>query len=190
MTVAEKIIKPTKAGIFRIVFLYTGQVKSTLMVIPTGSNVSDYMYILVDCDRDKETNEIDLVEMMKDLFKTSGKLEIFINTHPHNDHIGGIKDVYEEIGFTEVWHSNHKPGPKHKDKYEDLKYVIEKSAVNPDELVKKPGTDEKVNLSELSKTGGLVNAFEAIKLAATLKSEAKQVKQILPKPKLSNNKKG
>ncbi len=126
MTVAEKIIKPTKAGIFRTVFLYTGQGESTLMVIPTGSNVSDYMYILVDCDRDKETNEIDLVEMMKDLFKTSGKLEIFINTHPHNDHIGGIKDVYEEIGFTEVWHSNHKPGPKHKDKYEDLKYVIEK----------------------------------------------------------------
>jgi cell wall-associated protease len=71
-----------------------------------------------------------------------------------------------------------------------LKYVIEKSAVNPDELVKKPGTDEKVNLSELSKTGGLVNAFEAIKLAATLKNEAKQVKQILPKPKLSNSKKG
>ena len=36
MTVAEEIIKPTKAGIFRNVFLYTGQGESTLLVIPTG----------------------------------------------------------------------------------------------------------------------------------------------------------
>ncbi|MGN6196283.1 MAG: ComEC/Rec2 family competence protein [Ginsengibacter sp.] len=126
MTVAEKIIKPTKAGILRVVFLYTGQGESTLLVIPTGPSTSDYMYVLVDCDRDKEKNEIDLVEMFKDLFKSGGKIHAFINTHPHNDHIGGIKDVYDEIGFSEVWHSNHKPGPKHKEKYEDLKYVIDK----------------------------------------------------------------
>ena len=126
MTTAEKIIKPTQAGIFRSVFLYTGQGESTLLVIPTGPSLSDYIYVLVDCDRDKEKNEIDLVEMFRDLFKSSGELNTFINTHPHNDHIGGIRDVYDEIGFQEVWHSNHKPGPKHKDKYEDLKYVIEK----------------------------------------------------------------
>jgi beta-lactamase superfamily II metal-dependent hydrolase len=106
--------------------LYTGQGESTLLVIPTGPAVTDYKYVLVDSDRDMEPNEIDLVSMLKDLFKTNGKLEIFINTHPHNDHIGGIKDVYDDIGFSEVWHSNHKPGPKHKDKYEGLKYVIEK----------------------------------------------------------------
>lgn len=126
MTTAEKIIKPTKAGIFRTVFLYTGQGESTLLVIPTGPGVNDYMYVLLDCDRDKEPKEIDIVDMLKDLFKTNGELSLFINTHPHNDHIGGIKDVYEEIGFKEVWHSNHKPGPKHKTKYEDLKYVIGK----------------------------------------------------------------
>lgn len=125
MTVAEKIIKPTKAGIFRTVFLYTGQGESILLVIPTGPTVTDYMYVLVDSDRDKEPNEIDLVDMFNDLFKSSGELETFINTHPHNDHIGGIKEIYDEIGFTEVWHSNHKPGPKHKDKYEGLKYVID-----------------------------------------------------------------
>jgi competence protein ComEC len=126
MTVAEKIIKPNRAGIFRTVFLYTGQGESTLLVIPTGTSITDYMYVLVDSDRDKEPNEIDLVQMFKDLFKSSGELNTFINTHPHNDHIGGIKEVYNEIGFKEVWHSNHRPGPKHKDKYEDLKYVIEK----------------------------------------------------------------
>lgn len=126
MTVAEKIIKPTKAGVFRTVFLYTGQGESTLLVIPSGIGVDDYKYVLLDSDRDKETNEIDLIDMFKDLFKSKGKLEVFINTHPHNDHIGGIKDVYDDIGFSEVWHSNHQPGPKHKDKYEGLKYVIDK----------------------------------------------------------------
>ena len=126
MTIAEKIIKPIKGGIFRTIFLYTGQGESTLLVIPTGAGAGDYMYVLVDSDMDKEPDEIDLVEMFKDLFKTSGELSTFINTHPHNDHIGGIKDIYEEIDFKEVWHSNHKPGSKHKDKYEDLKYVIDK----------------------------------------------------------------
>ena len=126
MNVAEKVIKPEKAGIFRTIFLYTGQGESTLLVVPTGPSVSDYMYVLIDCDRDKEKDEVDLVEMFKDLFENSGKLQTFINTHPHNDHIGGIKDVYNETEFSEVWHSNHKPGPKHKNKYEDLKYVISK----------------------------------------------------------------
>lgn len=130
MTIAEKIIKPTGAGIFRTIFLYTGQGESTLLVIPTGSAVTDYMYVLVDSDRDHEENEIDLVTMFKDLFSKSGELSAFINTHPHNDHIGGIKEVYDEIGFKEVWHSNHKPGGKHKDKYEELKYVIDKVGKN------------------------------------------------------------
>lgn len=124
MNTAERIIKPTKAGIFRTLFLYTGQGESTLMVIPTGSGVDDYMYVLVDCDRDKEENEIDLVEMFKDLFENGGSLSTFINTHPHNDHIGGIKDVYDEIGFKEVWHSHHKAGGKHKAKYEEFTKVV------------------------------------------------------------------
>jgi len=126
MTVAEKIIKPSIAGIFRTVFLYTGQGESTLLIIPTGSNETDYKYILLDCDKDNEPKEVDLVKMFKDLFITSGKLEIFINTHPHNDHIGGIKEVYDEIGFSEVWHSNHKPGGVHKNKYKDFQYVLNK----------------------------------------------------------------
>lgn len=126
MNTAERIIKPAKPGIFRIIFLYTGQGESTLLVIPSGLSIDDYLYVLIDSDRDKEPNEIDLVELFKDLFSTSGELKIFINTHPHNDHIGGIKEIYDEIGFTEIWHSNHQPGPKHKTKYEDLKYVINK----------------------------------------------------------------
>lgn len=71
-----------------------------------------------------------------------------------------------------------------------LKYVIEKSAQLPPYKVTKPGTDEMVNLSDISKTGGIVNAYESLKLAATLKGENKQVKTALPKPKLVKGKKG
>jgi subtilisin family serine protease len=59
-----------------------------------------------------------------------------------------------------------------------LKYVIEKSAVAPDVQVKIPGTDSLVNLSDISKTGGIVNAYEALKLAATLKGERKKADKV------------
>ena len=57
---------------------------------------------------------------------------------------------------------------------EQVKSVIEKSAKNPGEKVKDPGTGEDVDLSDLSVSGGLVNAYEAIKLASTLKQEIKK----------------
>ena len=69
-----------------------------------------------------------------------------------------------------------------------LKYVIEKSAQKPNEKVLKPGTEDKVDMSELCRTGGIVNAYEAVKLAATLTGENKT--ENLPKPKMTKNKKG
>jgi len=148
MTVAEKIIKPTKSGIFRSVFLYTGQGESTLLVIPTGPNVDDYIYVLVDCDRDKEENEVDLVSLFKDLFNNKGQLEVFINTHPHDDHTGGIKEVYEAVGLTEVWHSNHKPGKKHADKYKDFQYVIDKVGKKNEYHLKGTNDDNKIRTTD------------------------------------------
>jgi subtilisin family serine protease len=69
-----------------------------------------------------------------------------------------------------------------------LKYVIENSVQKPAVKVNKPGTDEKVELAEISRTGGIVNAYEAVKLAATLVGENN--KETLPKPKLTKPKKG
>ncbi len=43
-------------------------------------------------------------------------------------------------------------------------------------------------MSELSRTGGIVNAYEAVKLAATLTGENKN--ENLPKPKMTKPKKG
>jgi cell wall-associated protease len=51
-----------------------------------------------------------------------------------------------------------------------LKWVIEKSATPLTQKVKLPGSeDDMVQLSDLSQTGGVVNAYQALKLAATLK---------------------
>jgi cell wall-associated protease len=71
-----------------------------------------------------------------------------------------------------------------------LKYVIEKSATAPDTEVNIPGTSDKVKLAELSKTGGLLNAYEAVKLASTLKGERIVQKTVLPKSTLNKPKKG
>ncbi|HEV9036632.1 MAG TPA: S8 family peptidase [Puia sp.] len=61
---------------------------------------------------------------------------------------------------------------------QQVKYCIEKSAVAPPGKVKRPGTEDNpvmVNLSDISKTGGIVNAYEALKIAASLRPEKKEV---------------
>ncbi|HVY76267.1 MAG TPA: S8 family serine peptidase, partial [Puia sp.] len=58
---------------------------------------------------------------------------------------------------------------------EEVKYCIEKSASVPNVKVKKPGTDsEMVNLSDLSESGGIINAYGAVKLASTLTEPKKK----------------
>lgn len=54
---------------------------------------------------------------------------------------------------------------------QQVKMVIEKSAQKPALKVKNPGTGEEVDLSDLSRSGGVINAYEALKLASTLKGE-------------------
>ncbi|HET7114851.1 MAG TPA: S8 family serine peptidase [Hanamia sp.] len=54
---------------------------------------------------------------------------------------------------------------------EQLKYVIDNSVEPITEKVKKPGTDDMVSLSDLCISGGEVNAYNAVKLAATLKGD-------------------
>ena len=72
---------------------------------------------------------------------------------------------------------------------QQLKYCIEKSAKAPGVKVKKPGTEEMVDMSELCKTGGLLNVYEAAKVAATLNIPSKPTKK-LPKSTLKKDTKG
>ncbi|NII29142.1 S8 family serine peptidase [Pseudoflavitalea sp. X16] len=70
---------------------------------------------------------------------------------------------------------------------EQVKYCLEKSAQSPGEKVNKPGTDDEVNLSDISKTGGVINVYEAAKIAATLQPKT-VVKKKAAKPVLQNKK--
>jgi len=73
---------------------------------------------------------------------------------------------------------------------QQVKSVIEKSVTPVTALmVIKPGTEEEVKLSDISKTGGVVNAYEAIKLAGTIKGDRYPPKA-LPKASLKKTKKG
>jgi subtilisin family serine protease len=64
---------------------------------------------------------------------------------------------------------------------EQLKYAIEKSALPHTGMVKMPGSEKSVSLSELSKTGGVINAFEAAKIAAQL-TGGKVAPKVVKKP--------
>jgi len=72
---------------------------------------------------------------------------------------------------------------------QQVKYAIEKSAQQITENVKQPGSDESVPFSDLSKSGGLLNAYSAIQLASTLKGERKMVNEKLPKPSIKKSSK-
>ncbi|MEO0043173.1 MAG: hypothetical protein RL329_2621 [Bacteroidota bacterium] len=54
-----------------------------------------------------------------------------------------------------------------------IKECIEKSVVKQSFKVKKPGSEEKVEFSTLSRTGGTVNAFKAVQLAGQMKGKKK-----------------
>lgn len=71
---------------------------------------------------------------------------------------------------------------------EQVKYAIKQSASSPEMPVNIPGTDDSVNLSEISRSGGILNAYEAVKLAATLKPDGSIPTAAPPKSTLENKK--
>ncbi|MFS8082226.1 MAG: S8 family peptidase [Ginsengibacter sp.] len=80
---------------------------------------------------------------------------------------------------------------------EQIKYVIEKSVTPIKDSVILPGSQKDMDesgkptmvaLSDISKTGGEINAYNAIKLAATIKGERNMDKEMLPKLKVHRKK--
>lgn len=66
----------------------------------------------------------------------------------------------------------------------EVKYAIEKSIMQDSGLlITKPGTHEKVSMKDLCSTGGFVNAYSAIKLAATLANQKYNTPKILKQNK-------
>jgi len=72
---------------------------------------------------------------------------------------------------------------------QQVKYCIEHSAVAPPGKVKKPGSDDEwVDLSDISRSGGIINAYEAIKMAAVLSGTDAHRNEKLQKSTLTNKK--
>lgn len=72
---------------------------------------------------------------------------------------------------------------------QQIKFAIENSAKQITQNVTLPGTDELVPFNELSKSGGLLDAYSAIQLASTLKGDRTSIKENLPKPIIKKSKK-
>jgi len=129
---AKELLWPTDSNILvRFVFLYVGQGLSTIILI---RNKDTYKSLIADINLDAENGGINVPVLMSDLLEESN-LDVFINTHPHDDHLKGIIELSDEININEVWHSGHKPGKKYDDAYRDLMIVVDK--------VKKQGGNER-----------------------------------------------
>ena len=121
--VARDLLWPKDKNIIaRVVFLYVGQGDSTIVLVANGTT---YKTVLIDINLDLDNGGIDVPHLMSNLLEDQDNcLNVFVNTHPHNDHLSGIMELCDAVDIGEVWHSGHKPGKKHYDAYQNLQKVI------------------------------------------------------------------
>ncbi|MGN7472000.1 ComEC/Rec2 family competence protein [Brevibacillus sp. SAFN-007a] len=139
---AKEILIPNEQGVFRVCFLYVGQGDATLLSIPTDSG---YQFMLIDANKDKSAGGIDLSALLQDL--TDGTLHYFVNTHPHKDHLDGLKEIVEKINIEEVWHSGHIPAGDHCEYYEHFKEIID--GLEADKVKELQGTREEQTVGKV-----------------------------------------
>ncbi len=130
----------------RAVFLYVGQGSSTILLVNDGD---DYKVVLVDTNLDGENGGVDVPALIIDLLDGQD-LGVFVNTHPHNDHLKGITELSDAVTINEIWHSGHKPSEKHDDAYKELKKVIEKVEKAGGTVVQLEGSKEEKTLANAS----------------------------------------
>ncbi|MBI3568896.1 MAG: MBL fold metallo-hydrolase [Gemmatimonadetes bacterium] len=86
-------------------FLNVGQGDATHIVFPNGE------HMLVDINLDRKNGGIDVIQYLEDVLPKNGKkkpqLAVFVNTHPHDDHLRGIGELAERVDIKEVWHAGH-----------------------------------------------------------------------------------
>ncbi len=123
--IARNIIWPLNTNILvRVVILHVGQGASAIVLVADGNT---YQTLLVDINLDDNNDGIDVPRLLTDLL-SDGKdqLDVFVNTHPHNDHLSGIIELSEAVNIGSVWHSGHKPGKKHDDAHKNLNKMIDR----------------------------------------------------------------
>jgi beta-lactamase superfamily II metal-dependent hydrolase len=121
--VARDLIWPSDPNVLvRVVFLYVGQGSSTLILAADGTG--SYRSLLLDINLDVSNGGINVPRMMSDLLGDAG-LDVFANSHPHDDHLRGVSKLAEAVEINEIWHSGHKPGKQHDDCYKELMNVVQ-----------------------------------------------------------------
>src|SRR5688572_16246084 len=100
--------------VVRACFLYVGQGSCLLFLVRDGET---YRVLLADCNLDEGRGGIDVPALLADL---SDSTYAVINTHPHDHHLRGVKEIRQAVTIERVWHSGHNPGRKAGNYYADL----------------------------------------------------------------------
>lgn len=112
------LFNPPK-GTFRTIFLHVGQGDATLMIIPDGEQ---HKFVLIDSN--KSDDGVDIANLLNNQIP-NGDL-IFINTHPHKDHLKGIDEIHKTVTISEIWHSGHLPHKDNREDYNKMKEIVSK----------------------------------------------------------------
>src|SRR5207253_8200585 len=111
MSTTTDILGPLGATTMRVTFLYVGQGEATFVLMPDGQG--RHLSMLIDCNRGASLKGIDLSKFLCDVLPKNNEsrpvLDVFVNTHPHSDHLGGLDEIRKAIDIGAVWHSGHKP---------------------------------------------------------------------------------
>ncbi len=86
---------------------------------------ADYRVLLVDTNLDHKVAGIDIPRLMSDLLDGQS-LDAFVNTHPHDDHLCGTRELADAVDIRHVWHTDHKPSKKYGSKHPELTDLIAK----------------------------------------------------------------
>ncbi len=119
--VARDVLWPKDRRILvRVAFLHVGQGQSSIVFMRDGTS---YRVLVVDTNLDRKVAGIDVPRLVKELLDGQ-PLNAFVNTHPHDDHLCGTKELSDAVEIKEVWHSNHKPSKKYGLKHPELTDLI------------------------------------------------------------------
>lgn len=130
----------------RAVALNVGQGDSTLFFIKDGQR---YATMLADINMGGK-NAIDVPGLLKDILGKDS-LDIFLNTHPHDDHLRGIEALDEKVGFKVVMMADYDPGNDTNEYYKVFAKIVDRMRkANKDSVIEVDGSYKLLPLFDAS----------------------------------------